>query len=126
MGFQLGNQAAKGKGRPKRNKTVNKEFSDKHPYAYEEMMEILYNKAKLKNDSNSALAVIERLRGKATVKTEAAVLGVIISLDDLKRQVLELGGIDVQRQRLTEGSPLIEESNSKPLIEKEGSQIDTE
>ena len=101
MGFELGNQAAKGKGRPKRNKTVNKDFSESHPYAYEEMMEILYNKAKLKNDSNSALAVIERLRGKAKVKTEAKVLGVMISLDDLKRQVLELGGLDIPRQRLT-------------------------
>ena len=61
MPFEIGTKL--GKGRPKKRSTVLKEFVLNHPYAYDEMLEMLYELAK-KSDREAAQYICDRLRGR--------------------------------------------------------------
>uniref|UniRef100_A0A6M3KZE7 Uncharacterized protein n=1 Tax=viral metagenome TaxID=1070528 RepID=A0A6M3KZE7_9ZZZZ len=61
-GFQQGHKLAT--GRPKKKSTIYKEFIKKHPMAYEEMLELLYNLAMNKTDREAAQYICDRLKGR--------------------------------------------------------------
>lgn len=65
MKFEKGNKF--GKGRPKKLKTVVKDWVQAHPMAVAELFQVLYDKG-IKGDRESAMYVVDQIRGKATVK----------------------------------------------------------
>ena len=58
----------------KAKKTVIKEFIDKHPHAYDELMEILYKIAK-DGDIDSAKYVLDRLKGRPHISIDSRLSG---------------------------------------------------
>ena len=73
MPFQKGNKLSP--GRKKTKATIIKEFVKAHPMAYDEMMQLLYDIAKDKNDKDAAQYICNRLKGtpRQTVDVKAIV-----------------------------------------------------
>lgn len=67
-------------GRKPSIKTQLKRFEDKHPEAYDKLMEILYEKG-LEGSSLDAQYVVDRLKGKPTAK---------VGLDEADRELLSV------------------------------------
>ena len=61
-------------GRPKKKITIIKDFVKAHPYAVEELMNTLYE-AGVKGDRESAMYIIDRLRGKPRSATDINISG---------------------------------------------------
>ncbi len=82
MPFQRGNTLGKA-GRTPSIKTQLKRFEQKHPEAYDKLMEILYEKG-LTGSSIDAQYVIDRIKGKPKVQ---------IGLDEADRELLSVATI---------------------------------
>lgn len=124
MPFQLGNTY--GKGRPKKTKKQAKDWIKAHPYAVATLLDVLYQKG-LDGDREAAMYVVDRIKGKPRQQTDIDVsggnqlgAGLVVELfkilTERQRQIecrtLQIGGYDVQRQSITEGS----EQNSEPEV----------
>ncbi len=67
MKFQKGNKL--GKGRPRKVITQVKDWVKNHPYAVDALMAVLYEQG-IKGDRESAMYVIDRIKGKPKAVTE--------------------------------------------------------
>ena len=115
MKFQKGNKF--GKGRKPSIKTQLKRFEERHPEAYDTLMEVLYDSG-LNGHSLDAQYVIDRIKGKPKAT---------IGIDEEDRDLLKAGTVvqffqmmDRQKQ-LKEGKGAIQITGST-----EGSQQDSQ
>jgi len=112
MPFQPGNTLSK--GRPPKPKKQAKDWIEAHPYAYAQLLQVLYNKG-MDGDRESAMYVCDRIKGKPKQQTDIELTGagdigaemLVRLLEQIQlRRTLQLTGGDnaVQRQGITEGS----------------------
>ena len=122
-GFQKGNQhgrvpkAGKGVGPKKGVKTQAIEFEKEHPTAVYDLLTTLYNKG-LQGDKDSAIYVIDRLRGRPGNSTQLQIKGQItISPEEYRELGSEINEIRSQESAfiednvpklLTQGDPSVD------------------
>lgn len=110
-----------GAGRPKKLKTQVKDFIKEHPYAVEALMNVLYE-AGIKGDRESAIYVIDRIKGKPKA---------ITGLDEADRDLLDRATMleffmiqDRYRKQLQEGIDAIQitEGTERSVTEVDGEE----
>ena len=69
-----------GAGRPPKTSTVIRKFLDNYPNAYDECLEILYNKAILSKDRESAQYLCDRLKGRPHQSIDQRTLNVAVQI----------------------------------------------
>ena len=72
MPFQPGNTLSK--GRPPKPKKQAKDWIEAHPYAYAQLLQVLYNKG-MDGDRESAMYVCDRIKGKPKQQTDIELTG---------------------------------------------------
>jgi len=108
MPFQKGHKF--GKGRPKSKKHQVDDWVKAHPYAVAELMQALYDKG-IQGDRESAMYVIDRIKGKPKQQTEIDLQGG----EELGAATIAMlmGKLHQAQQQLNDGSmPLLNHGNT--------------
>ena len=101
-------------GRPKKKITIIKDFVKAHPYAVEELMNTLYE-AGVKGDRESAMYIIDRLKGKPRAATDINISGLETLGTATVREIFKIARGEVLENKLLE-------EGSQDATEQRGSQ----